>query len=124
MLLPKLWHSCSRSTPLVRLTSCRYWLYNSTALDARSTSIIIHPRFALRRRSIRLLEKWPSHLNVRPVMVGGARYERWPVEMILLGPNMPPFFGGHKYQDQSINLALEIAGAPRGRAALLSSSTW
>lgn len=33
----------------------------STALDVRSTGIIIHPRFALRRRNISLLEKWPSH---------------------------------------------------------------
>lgn len=39
-----------------------------------------------------------------------------PVLMIPLGPNMPPFLGGHKYQDRSINLALEIAGMPRGRA--------
>jgi hypothetical protein len=31
------------------------------------------------------------------------------VLMILLGPNMSPAFGKHKYQDRSINLAFQIA---------------
>lgn len=70
MLLPKLWHSCSTSTGLVRLTSCRYCQYISSALDARSTGIVIHPRFALRRRSFRLLEKRPSHLEMHPLLMG------------------------------------------------------
>lgn len=71
MPLSRLWRpTCSTSTRLVRLTSCRYWLYNFAALDARSTGIVIHPRFSRRRRSIRLLEKWPSHLEMHPVLVG------------------------------------------------------
>ena len=42
--------------------------------------------------------------------------------MIPLGPNMPPWLGGHKYQDRSINLALEIAGRYASWADNLVSS--
>lgn len=79
MLLPELWHLRSTSTGLVRLTSCRNWQYNSSALDARSTGIVIHPRFALRKRSIRLLEKRPSHLDMHRLLVGDVLCECCPV---------------------------------------------